>query len=169
MIQDTETQPLSQALHNLFKYVFVKNCELDEEAVTSEEEKTLEELDPLETLENLKDVVLSLLKFKKKHKTSDLAEMISQHGQFEIMLQKLEGDIRNHIKIEHQLKLHIDASQSKVEELESGLERANAIIKKLEKKQDKNMHGKYVKSLDKSYKIKNDFDLKSQTMDVEDN
>lgn len=36
--------------------------------------------------------------------------------QFEKSLQKLENDIRNHIKIEQQLKLHIEAIESRYEE-----------------------------------------------------
>ncbi len=34
------------------------------------------------------------------------------------MIQKLEGDVRNHIKIEQQLKLHIESIQNKLEEVE---------------------------------------------------
>ncbi|CAG9317017.1 unnamed protein product [Blepharisma stoltei] len=152
MTLELEITKLEQGLHDLFKYAFITNCELDDEAITSEEEKTLEELDPLEVLENLKDVVLSLLKFKKTHKNSESSELMSRSEQFEKMLQKLEGDIRNHIKIEHQLKLHIEATQAKIEELEANIEKSNSVIKKLEKKQEKNMHDVYNKSIDKSFK-----------------
>ncbi len=34
------------------------------------------------------------------------------------MIQKLEGDVRNHIRIEQQLKLHIESIQNKLEEIE---------------------------------------------------
>ena len=37
---------------------------------------------------------------------------------YEQMIQKLEGDVRNHIRIEQQLKLHIESIQNKLEELE---------------------------------------------------
>lgn len=39
-------------------------------------------------------------------------------NEYEQMIQKLEGDIRNHIRIEQQLKLHIESIQNKLEELE---------------------------------------------------
>jgi hypothetical protein len=34
------------------------------------------------------------------------------------MIQKLEADIRKHIRIEHQLKLHIESTEDRIEELE---------------------------------------------------
>lgn len=37
---------------------------------------------------------------------------------YEQMIQKLEGDVRNHIRIEQQLKLHIESIQNKLEEAE---------------------------------------------------
>ena len=45
----------------------------------------------------------------------------SEHNDFtdyEKMIQKLEGDIRTHIRIEQQLKLHIESIQNKLEEKE---------------------------------------------------
>jgi hypothetical protein len=37
------------------------------------------------------------------------------------MIQQLESDIRKHIRIEHQLKLHIESVEDRVEELERQL------------------------------------------------
>ena len=37
-------------------------------------------------------------------------------NEYEAMLQKLEADIRNHIRIEQQLKLHIESLQGKIDE-----------------------------------------------------
>ena len=37
---------------------------------------------------------------------------------YEEIIQKLEGDVRNHIRIEQQLKLHIESIQYKLEEAE---------------------------------------------------
>lgn len=37
---------------------------------------------------------------------------------YEELLQKLEGDIRNHIKIQHQYRIYTDSLKSKIEELE---------------------------------------------------
>jgi len=38
---------------------------------------------------------------------------------YEKALQKLESEVRNHIKIEQQMKLHIENTQAKVEEVEN--------------------------------------------------
>ena len=38
------------------------------------------------------------------------------------MLQKLEGEVRNHIRVEQQLKLHIESVHQKIEELECRVE-----------------------------------------------
>jgi hypothetical protein len=37
---------------------------------------------------------------------------------YELMLQKYEAEVRNHIKIEQQLKLHIEVLQDKIEDAE---------------------------------------------------
>jgi hypothetical protein len=34
------------------------------------------------------------------------------------MLQKLEADIRGHIRLEHEMKIHLDYLEGRVEELE---------------------------------------------------
>jgi len=41
-----------------------------------------------------------------------------EEGDYEQMLQKLEEEVRDHIRIEQQLKLHIDSLQDKIEEME---------------------------------------------------
>ena len=51
---------------------------------------------------------------------SKLSE-VSREGpprDYEAMLIKLEGEVRTHIRIEQQLKLHIENTQQKVEDLE---------------------------------------------------
>ena len=40
---------------------------------------------------------------------------------YESMLQKLEAEVRNHIRVEQQLKLHIETMQGKMEEYETQL------------------------------------------------
>ena len=39
--------------------------------------------------------------------------------EYEQLIQNLEAEIRNHIRIEHQLKIHIDDIESKIEDKES--------------------------------------------------
>lgn len=125
---------IEKGLHELFKYAFTTNCNLDDESVTGEEAKTLEELDSSETLENFKDLVLNLLKFKKEYKESDKGELAHRSEQFETLLQKMEAEVRNHIRIEHQLKLHIENHQNRIEELERLEAYDKNLIKELEGK-----------------------------------
>ena len=49
---------------------------------------------------------------------------------YEEMIQQLEADIRKHIRIEHQLKLHIESVEDRVEELERDLEKLETTDKK---------------------------------------
>ena len=47
-------------------------------------------------------------------------------NEYEVLLRKLESDIRTHIKIEHQLKLYSEGLQQRIEDLEK---EANTIEK----------------------------------------
>lgn len=109
---------LEVGLADLFKSAYTTNCRLEEEELTQEEKETLEDLDPLEVLANFKDLVEDLLAFKYNFKASDKNELAKRTEQFESMLQKLESEVRNHIRVEQQLKLHLDAAQSRLEDLE---------------------------------------------------
>ena len=109
---------IEAGLQDLFKYAYVTNCTLEDEELTEEEKDTLEDLDSLEVLENFKDLVMDLLAFKREFRSSEKSELARRSEQFEGMLQKLESEVRNHIRVEQQLKLHLEAAQSRVEELE---------------------------------------------------
>ncbi|CAG9329888.1 unnamed protein product [Blepharisma stoltei] len=113
-------EDIEKKIYDLFKYTFTTNCDIDEAPMTQEELDTLDDLQPYEILENLKDIITDLLNFKKQFKTTEAAELINRADQFEKMLQKLEADIRTHIKIEQQMKLQLDIAKSKVEEYEKG-------------------------------------------------
>lgn len=67
---------LEKNLFEVFREIFVINCKLDDESMTEEERNTLEELDPLEILENFKDLAHDLLKFKKQHRTGDISDVL---------------------------------------------------------------------------------------------
>ena len=123
---------LEERLFHLFKSSFILNCELDDAAVTAEELKTLEELDALEVLDNLEELLKDLLNVKEQFSRSDAAELAARAEQFEAMLQKLEGEVRGHIRVEHQLKLHVDNTQGKLEEVEALHAKAQQTIKQLE-------------------------------------
>ena len=129
---------LEVALNSLFRHVFITNCHIDEASVTNEELETLDELTSEEILENFKDLVTELLEFKREYKTTDKAELATRSEQFENMLQKLEAEIRNHIRIEHQLKLHIETNQNRLDELEKFKNEAEIKILDLEEKLTEN-------------------------------
>ena len=109
---------VEKTINQMFRYAFITNCHLDEASVTGEELETLEELTIEEILENFKDLVNDLLNFKRDYRSTDKAELAQRSEQFENMLQKSEAEVRNHIRVEHQLKLHIEITQNKVDELE---------------------------------------------------
>lgn len=43
---------------------------------------------------------------------------------YEEMIQNLEAEVRKHIRIEQQLKLHIESIESRVDELETEIEKS---------------------------------------------
>jgi len=55
-----------------------------------------------------------------------------------LQLQQYEGEVRNHIKVEQQLKLHIEVLQEKIDDLErereKGEKKLQVEIKAMEKK-----------------------------------
>ena len=51
---------------------------------------------------------------------------------YEEIIQGLEADIRKHIRIEHQLKLHIESVEDRIEELEREASKQPDILSKLE-------------------------------------
>lgn len=59
---------------------------------------------------------MDLLETKKEYKHTDKEEICKTNEQFEAMIQKLEAEVRNHIRIEHQLKIHLDEITNKTDD-----------------------------------------------------
>lgn len=97
---DENSQILSK-YKEAFSSYFIRNCEIDDDDVTNEELDTLKELDNLEVFENMQELVTDLLSFKNEAKKEDKFELIQRCEQFENMLQKLEGEVRNHIRVSY--------------------------------------------------------------------
>mmetsp|Transcript_3673 Transcript_3673/g.3602 ORF Transcript_3673/g.3602 Transcript_3673/m.3602 type:complete len:164 (-) Transcript_3673:1259-1750(-) len=61
----------------------------------------------------------------KNQRTDELKKSMNLLGleeppkEYEKMLQKLEADIRGHIRLEHEMKIHLDYLEGRVEELEN--------------------------------------------------
>lgn len=114
----TENDRLVTALKDLFKTTYLTNCRLENIITSPEETKMLLSIDSIKLIENLKMLIQSLLVFKENTLHEDKAELIQRNEQFEAMLQKLEAEVRLHIGIENELKLHIENSKCLTEELE---------------------------------------------------
>ena len=95
-------------LYQLFKFAYLTNCELEKQTLGKQDYSTLEDLSKLEILDNFKDLTVDLLNFKKQVKECDKDNIYRTNEQYQGIIQKLEGDVRNHISIEQQLRLHID-------------------------------------------------------------
>ena len=127
-------EELSQSIRCLFQDIFTQNCKIEDSEMTKEEQDTINSIDIFEVLENLKEITFSLLQFKQEYITSDKAELVKRSEKFETMLQKLEAEVRSHIRVEHQLKLHIETNQSISEDLEIQNNRHLNEIKDLQEK-----------------------------------
>ena len=153
-----DEKDLKSGLKNLFAFAFTQNCHIDNASITSEEQETLTALDITEVFENLKDLILDLLKSKQKFKNTDFGELANRSDQFETMIQKLEAKVRAQIGIEQQLKLHIETTQSQC----ADLEKANSQLKKGLNVPDKNQcekHENEIKNL-KEKLVETEKDLK---------
>jgi hypothetical protein len=75
-------------------------------------------LDVSQALDLITENIKELLKIKRSFMLIDEYKNYKAHEQYQKALQKLEGEVRHHIKIEQQMKLHIDSTQARLEELE---------------------------------------------------
>jgi hypothetical protein len=123
----------------LFRFAFLKNCLLDEDEANSEDHRTLEELSPLEILDNFSDLVEDLLNYKENTKHSEGNEVVQRALKLEKQLQKTEAEVRKHIRVEQQMRLHMESAQAQIEVLENHnkrLERDLSGFKAKAKEQD---------------------------------
>lgn len=145
-------------IHELFKDSFIQNCQLDEDEVNELELETLETLEPEEIYENLKELLGSLISFKKSINNSETKELTQRLVVFEKMIQKLESDIRNHISIEHQMRLDMETYEFKIEELQKikqfHIKKIEDLDKLLVDKESEILHIKNKNALDLEIKLK---------------
>lgn len=131
-MDEEEVKVALQSLHSLFKEVYIANCNVDKEEASDAELKIIEDFDFIELVENLREVIAHLVDFKREFFCSEQGELIHRSQQLEQMLQKSEAESRRHIRVEQQLKLHIEGLQAKVEETERDklqLEKSSATLK----------------------------------------
>ncbi|OMJ85140.1 hypothetical protein SteCoe_13606 [Stentor coeruleus] len=121
-------------IKEFLKEIFLEKCNLEDCSMTSEEEQSIQDLTINEVIENLREIFKELMQFKKEYLSQDKSELLQRSEKFESMLQKLEAEVRNHIRVEHQLKLHIETNQSQAEELEQQNNKLLSQIKELNDK-----------------------------------
>ena len=130
----SDFKQLEKEIRDLFLKVFTANCMIEESSITAEEANTIRQIDIYEILENLKDLINSLLNFKQEYFNSDEGELVRRSEQFEVLLQKSEAEVRNHIGVEHQLKLHIESNQITSNDLEIQNKKYISEIQELQEK-----------------------------------
>ena len=118
-------------------------------------------LDANQAIELITENIKELLKIKRNFIMMEEYKNYKAHEQYQKALQKLEGEVRHHIKIEQQMKLRIDSTQAKIEELEKNKDDTSLTeslkkennrlldrIKNIEKQMDNNEEKlRYVKEL----------------------
>ena len=128
----TDLTNITSKLRVLFLESFMYNCKLEESDITEEEILTINEISADEIIDNLNDLVSSLLSYKKQTLSSEKVEILKKSEQLEKMLQKIEAEVRNHIRTEHELKLHIENIQNHSEELELNNSKLSSEVKQLQ-------------------------------------
>ncbi len=110
----------------------------------SKERQKLRDVDAFTVLDYIKTSIEILMNMKmeeqqegnatsKTKKDDDLESMRSMDEppkDYESMLQKYEAEVRNHIKIEQQLKLHIECVQDKLDDSEKAREKMKIDLRK---------------------------------------
>jgi hypothetical protein len=99
----------------------------DEKALGAERQK-LKDVDPFTIVEYIKSSVEILMNMKgddKRQGEQSMRESAREqlNTEYEQQLQQYEAEVRNHIKIEQQLKLHIECIQDKLDDTEKTLKR----------------------------------------------
>ena len=88
----------------------------DEEEENSLEISQITKMNAEEVLEHIFMVLQDLVKAKRDFQMLGEYQHYKDQLQYQKALQKLESEVRNHIKIEQQMKLHIETTQAKLEE-----------------------------------------------------
>ena len=93
------------------------------------------QLDAQKSLQLVSATINELVQAKEEMQNSEEYQEYLDHEVYQKALQKLEKEVRGHIKVEQQLKLYIESLQAKVEESEKAdkefTERSEELIRKL--------------------------------------
>lgn len=108
----TKKAKLEQKIKELFKYTYTSNCKLEDISTTPEQIEMLLSVDVSIILENLSLLIDSLILFKQNSLNEEKTSLIQQNEQLETLLQKLEAEIRNHIRLQQELKIQNEEAES---------------------------------------------------------
>lgn len=124
---------LGIGLKELFKYAFITNCHLDGEVLTIEDTGLIDSFDFIDLLDNFKDLIVSLLKFKKDCKNKEAVETCNK--EYSDSLAKTHGqDLEYYVKKTEELAFQLANSEIREENILKNYEFAIAKIQKLESK-----------------------------------
>lgn len=110
-------EELQQAVFDLSLFLHTELTGLKREE--SDDEASLSDLlarTPLEAMDYVNDVVRDLVAYRRNFRNSVAFEQFGDVSKFERALQKLENEVRNHVKVQQQLRLHIESLQFKHDE-----------------------------------------------------
>ena len=98
--------------------------------------KVIKTLDSFALLDNIKASIVTIInaKFEKSYDCKNSKSRFDQPNDYELMVQNLEAEIRNHIRIEQQLKLCVESLQFKNDEINVQLEKSKSEIIQLKTK-----------------------------------
>lgn len=139
---EIDEQDIEKSIKNLYSHTYLTNSSLDDDNILAEDPKDFESLSSSDLQSNFKELIISLLNFKKLNKHSEKAELVQRSDQFEKLLQKFESEVKNHYRVENQLKMHIENYQEKIEALEKAESLDLNRIKELEEKCNKKKNPK---------------------------
>ena len=108
----TNFSKLESKVKDLFKTTYTSNCKIEDIPTTNEQIEILLAVDVFIVLENLSLLIDSLILFKQNSQQEEKSSLIQQNEQLETLLQKLEAEVRNHIRVEQELKLQNEEAES---------------------------------------------------------
>ncbi|CAD8133519.1 unnamed protein product [Paramecium octaurelia] len=95
-----------------------------------DDKQTLSQVDSIIIMNYFKQIVIYLIKTKVE--LEERTQQIESQTQYETLIQKLEADVRQHIRIEQQLRIYTETLQSKIDDFVIEREQQTQQIKEYE-------------------------------------
>ena len=108
---------LEKALKDLCVLMHTEDSSLNE-SYSQDKLANILAMSSAEAVVHIKQSVIDLIEMKKKALADPAYHLLAEHDSYQKAMQKLDTEVRNHIKAEHQLKLFIDDMQQQIEEID---------------------------------------------------